>query len=261
MIAEYIFPFGVSDITIKFAQEIEEKYLNDISILIEQFEAELNKNITNSSADIFNNSQVGMPAFVKAEFIEFIEQNIKYLNLSKEFKPFIADEEIKNIDDYLVIDWDSTSIIKTKPISINYNILNKYFIIDKINEYLIENKKLEYLITTDVIQSSFGRLKWKVNFKHENGLIHFKLQNQNALLVVIDGNKIKARPQKFANPDKGIISSRIIMLGEIHVCKLKVLSYMLKDLYFKYDYQKFEKDNQVELILLNDEGQVLDIRE
>ncbi len=257
MVHEYIFPLGVSDITIKSAVEIPDKFLEDISVLIENFENDINKNLIGSSAYKFHSGQINIPIFVKEEFQDFLIENMKHIGTDTEFKPFKTNEEIKDINDFLIIDRQSLSVIKKKEISLNSNILNKYYIVDAINQYMIENKKLGYLLTTDTIQSSFGKLRWKTDFPIEGEDIHLKLLNQNAILEVIDESKINKQSPKFANPDRELIPDKIVLIGENKSVNLKILSYKISNLYFKYDFVRFKEKYKLEIIVVDKNGEVI----
>jgi len=259
MIFEYNFPFGISQLQIKSAEQISTNLLEDLSVLIETFQFELNHNLINSSAYVLNNTQVGLSAFVRPELIDFIKYSMKVLKQSKSIlNPF---KNYSTEDPFLsyVISYKDNIVMRKDNIFFNSNLLNKVFIIGKVNQFLLEKRIKSYLLISESIQSSYGNYRWNTHFFiHElNEQINFKLYNQSSILESIEISE-QTKPTKFANVGKPLLINKIIIIGD-DLTKLKIISNKTSGLRFKFDFEQLKSREGVNLILIDSNNEVIAI--
>src|SRR5689334_17712961 len=125
-------PFGTSELKIKTFEEISDSVAEEISYFTTNFYNELNANIVNSSAHKFNNGQVGIPIFLKKEYLEFLSQHVGLANSTElEYQPFKFENLSNfNLNDIASFDRKSLSVIKRIPFTLESPINRKNFVID-----------------------------------------------------------------------------------------------------------------------------------
>jgi len=262
MIFQYTFLFGVSVLEIKSSTQFPKKVSEELAMLIETLQTELNPKIINSSAYRLNTSQVGMPAFVKPEFINYLKfcLKIKESPGTELFKLNQKEEDDSNEDAplYTISNKDS-AVIRHKDVKFNSNLLSRYYIVEKINDLLEEVGDFNYLITTNLIQCSKGKLRWNTNFfiPELDDYVHFKLHNQYSILETIPkDNKTRKTNTKFASMDKIIIPKYIIITGN-DIFKAKFLGLELGNTTSKYDFETIAKKENVSLTVISDANEVV----
>ncbi|MEO6728323.1 MAG: hypothetical protein ABIM99_00210 [Candidatus Dojkabacteria bacterium] len=179
-------PFGTSELKIKTLVEIDDTTAAEISYFVNTFYNELNPNILNSSAYRFNRGQVGIPLFIKKEYLEFLSQHIELIDMTNgEYQPFILDEVFEGeIGNLLVVDRKSNSVVKKRPMSLETTINRKHFTIDVLSDYILTEKKFkDFLIVSDSLFLARGNHSWKIDIGHHIQ-DDFTLEIKNESIVI-----------------------------------------------------------------------------
>lgn len=178
-------PFGTSELKIKTLVEIDDKSAAEISYFLNTFYNELNPNIANSSAHKFNNGQVGIPIYVKKEYLEFIAQHLDLLQMTDlQYQPFELSEIDTDMSDLLILDRKTSTITKTRAVKLERTINRKHFTIDVLSDFILREKKIkDFLLVTDSIFLARGNYSWQIDIGHhiEND---FTLEIKNESIII-----------------------------------------------------------------------------
>lgn len=246
----YHFQFLSHELKLEFVENIEPELADAISDLIYVLKNDLSTRSQNSSAHKFNHSAANLPVKVSPEFLEYFETNIKYfIATSSQFNPFSRDIDKFNLEGYFLVDKESSSIIKFDDFKFNSTLL-KFYIIQKINNLLQFNKIKDYYLNYVDIAACFGEVTWRAKFQLSdyNKDIEFKLHNKYAYIFTPNMHKDEKQYSKFANIDKEVNASLILLKGN-NLTDLKILELEMENLRWLHQYQQFAKENHTDIIV------------
>lgn len=189
-------PFGTSELKIKTLREIDNKDAEEISYFVNTFYNELNPNIANTSAYNFNHGQVGIPLFIKKEYLEFLSQHLELVRLTEhEYQPFTSVTDEQDILEAVSIDRRSNSVIKNIPINLETTINRKHFTIDILSDFLLTEKKLkDFLITSDSIFLARGNHIWAIDIGHHiQDDFTLEINNESIIIEPVEPHSVKHR--------------------------------------------------------------------
>ena len=191
-------PFGTSELKIKTLTEIDDFTASEISYFLNTFYNELNPNIVNTSAYRFNRGQVGIPLFIKKEYLEFLSQHLELVVLTNgEYQPFLLNDIGQ--DDYgnvISLDRRSSSVTKNTEISLERTINRKHFTLDVLSDYILSEKKIkDFLLVSDSVFLARGNHSWKVDIGHHiQDDFTLELRNES---IVIEPMEVHVSTNRF----------------------------------------------------------------
>ncbi|MEP7103936.1 MAG: hypothetical protein ABI721_04490 [Candidatus Dojkabacteria bacterium] len=196
-------PFGTSELKIKTLNEIPDSTAEEISYFINAFYNELNPNLANTSAYNFNHGQIGIPIFLKKEFLDFLSQHLELAAATEfEYQPFsILDPDLDLNSNLISVDKRSLSVTKNDDISLESPINRKHFTIDILSDFLIREKALsDFLIVSDSVFLARGKHPWAIDIT-DHTVQDFTLEIRNES-VVIEPMEVKTMKNTFGVIDE-----------------------------------------------------------
>ncbi len=207
-------PFGTSELKIKTLEEIDDNVAAEISYFVNTFYNELNPNIVNTSAYKFNHGQIGIPLFVKKEYLEFLSQHLELVMMTNgEYQPFTLDEIYENDSEKLMnLDRRSNSVTKNREVQLERTINRKHFTIDVLSDYILSEKKIkDFLIVSDSIFLARGNHKWQIDIGHHiQDDFTLEIRNES---IVIEPMEIHTVKNKFGLMDETVPIEYVFIQG------------------------------------------------
>jgi len=207
-------PFGTSELKIKTLEEIDDFTASEISYFLNTFYNELNPNIVNTSAYRFNRGQVGIPLFIKKEYLEFLAQHLDLVDITNgEYQPFLLEElEENNFDNLISIDRKSNSVVKNRPISLERSINRKHFTLDVLSDYILTEKKIkDFLLVSDSIFLARGSHSWKIDIGHHiQDDFTLEIKNES---IVIEPMEVQLTTARFGERQETVPIEYVFLQG------------------------------------------------
>ncbi|MFS8131496.1 MAG: hypothetical protein ACMG57_06000 [Candidatus Dojkabacteria bacterium] len=207
-------PFGTSELKIKTLEEIDDVTASEISYFANTFYNELNPNIVNSSAYKFNHGQVGIPLFIKKEYLEFLSQHLDLVLMTNgEYQPFLLDELFENDSEKLMtLDRRSNSVVKNREVQLERTINRKHFTIDVLSDYILTEKKIkDFLIVSDSIFLARGNHSWKVDIGHHiQDDFTLEIRNES---IVIEPMEVHVSTSRFGERQETVPIEYVFLQG------------------------------------------------
>lgn len=242
------FPFGTSEIKLKTLREVSDEAASEIAYFLKTFHGELNHNITNTSAYNFNLAQVGIPVFLKEEFIDFLLKNINYtVDSAYFFNPFKNPNEKLNLRQDFVFDSKSKTVTKLKDVFFDTSEMKKHYTIDVLSDYLLHEVGVsDFLITSDSINLARGGKTWEVNLKNQT-LKEMVLDIQNESIIVEPYPLESTFTPRFGMKKEENMSPEYLLIQGFYSATGKALSEVAKTYSSWNEFYRFAKINRVQL--------------
>lgn len=233
------------------SKEINEDSLDCIFELAKKLMLELNHNVLNSSAYIFNEAKVNKPSRVAPEFINFLEVNLVESFNHKVFKPFIPTPDTIGNNDPVKISEDM--VVKLEDLSLNTSYLRVQFTLDLLVEFIKSQDISDFLIQYRDGYAAIGEPK-TIFIELESGeKVELELFNEvTSFNYNADWQKDVKPKLKFAALDEILVPKYTITKNNNFINN-KILSLYLHKLHMRGDFNMFVNEEKLDGLLVIDE--------
>lgn len=245
-------PFGTSELKIKTLEEIPDKDAEEISYFLKAFHSELNHNLVNTSAYNFNQAQIGIPIFLKKEFMEFLLQNIEFsVRTNYKYFPFKPDLRTISPREDIVFDSSSSTITKFKEVYFDSSVNKKHFTIDILSDFLLKELGFKnFLISSDSVHLARGGVAWEINLDNTLGK-DMVVEIKNEAIVIEPAEPQYHSATKFGVLPTDVIRPEYIFLQSPYSAFIKVLSTFAKHLSSNVTFNNFANTFDIQIGIID----------
>ena len=249
--------FTTHPIEIITIRELTNDVLTEIYDFIQFVKYDFNQDIHNSSAYLFNASDIGTPTLSNENFTYYLKKNIECVTKSKHaFNPFYS-KSFKQDTDHpdRIIDINGYAFAKERPILFNTKLLMEAFVVDTVYEMLKLAEVHTFSISSRHVRRVDERQAWNISYPIEEKQT-YKSKIQNGTVFFYYPKMVNKKRVEIYNIDKNkYLIPRVIVIESIDAITCRIYASMTKPLTTKREFEDFAFKHRIQVIVYDDEGQ------